>query len=107
SAVRLVLVVYRPGALRGPPALPTRRSSDLGGQHALGGAVAPGQLESLLHHPPRGGEIPLAVLVHLGDLLPRAGIEVAGGAGRRLDRKRTRLNSSHGSISYAVICLKA
>src|SRR5207245_9947343 len=26
--------------------------------------------------------------------------------GTSLDRKSTRLNSSHGSISYAVICLK-
>src|SRR5207245_8058913 len=26
--------------------------------------------------------------------------------GARLDRKSTRLNSSHGSISYAVFCLK-
>src|SRR5207245_11748765 len=26
--------------------------------------------------------------------------------GRRRDRKSTRLNSSHGSISYAVFCLK-
>src|SRR6266542_4214733 len=26
--------------------------------------------------------------------------------GRRPDRKSTRLNSSHGSISYAVFCLK-
>src|SRR5207245_10880372 len=26
--------------------------------------------------------------------------------GRALDRKSTRLNSSHGSISYAVFCLK-
>src|SRR5207245_11163299 len=25
---------------------------------------------------------------------------------RRIDRKSTRLNSSHGSISYAVFCLK-
>src|SRR3989337_3477986 len=31
-----------------------------------------------------------------------------GGCGpeARLDRKSTRLNSSHGSISYAVFCLK-
>src|SRR5207245_9637519 len=28
------------------------------------------------------------------------------GAGSGLDRKSTRLNSSHGSISYAVFCLK-
>src|SRR5687768_18173210 len=34
---------------------------------------------------------------------------VAGGCARRLamaDRKSTRLNSSHGYISYAVFCLK-
>src|SRR5207245_5953231 len=28
------------------------------------------------------------------------------GVGRERDRKSTRLNSSHGSISYAVFCLK-
>src|SRR2546422_7547567 len=28
------------------------------------------------------------------------------GQGRHLDRKSTRLNSSHGYISYAVFCLK-
>src|SRR3989337_356847 len=31
---------------------------------------------------------------------------VCGGAAHRPDRKSTRLNSSHGSISYAVLCLK-
>src|SRR5207245_10645780 len=30
----------------------------------------------------------------------------AGGHGHHQDRKSTRLNSSHGSISYAVFCLK-
>src|SRR5207245_9691681 len=30
----------------------------------------------------------------------------AGHQSRRRDRKSTRLNSSHGSISYAVFCLK-
>src|SRR6266581_5833407 len=29
-----------------------------------------------------------------------------GSVGRRIDRKSTRLNSSHPSISYAVFCLK-
>ena len=36
-------------------------------------------------------------------------IEHAGGrywAGDNIDRKSTRLNSSHGYISYAVFCLK-
>src|SRR3712207_7275486 len=30
----------------------------------------------------------------------------ANAAGRALDRKSTRLNSSHANISYAVFCLK-
>src|SRR2546429_6599084 len=41
---------------------------------------------------------------------PRAGDDRAGRAARRRagrpDRKSTRLNSSHGYISYAVFCLK-
>src|SRR5207245_7686322 len=38
-----------------------------------------------------------------GQLVPdEAGLELA----RLADRKSTRLNSSHGSISYAVFCLK-
>src|SRR3712207_8995982 len=46
----------------------------------------------------------------------RAGVPVAGQAGTaeedrqavgsRVDRKSTRLNSSHANISYAVFCLK-
>src|SRR5207245_11343402 len=35
-----------------------------------------------------------------------ATLAVTGMTGRVLDRKSTRLNSSHGSISYAVFCLK-
>src|SRR5438128_4208709 len=33
-------------------------------------------------------------------------LEHASELHRRVDRKSTRLNSSHGSISYAVFCLK-
>src|SRR2546422_7601856 len=33
-------------------------------------------------------------------------IELTGTLDKRLDRKSTRLNSSHGYISYAVFCLK-
>src|SRR3712207_7477618 len=38
----------------------------------------------------------------------RAGVAQVRGpaAGLRLDRKSTRLNSSHANISYAVFCLK-
>src|SRR2546429_982428 len=58
----------------------------------------------------------------LGTVLPRAAFDVSaavelvrpicedvrhrGGAAVREDRKSTRLNSSHGYISYAVFCLK-
>src|SRR2546428_5431305 len=33
-------------------------------------------------------------------------LHAEGGLGERLDRKSTRLNSSHDQISYAVFCLK-
>src|SRR2546422_2938020 len=45
-----------------------------------------------------------------GDVRPRLGHWHVGGdrraRGPRRDRKSTRLNSSHGYISYAVFCLK-
>src|SRR2546422_6656992 len=34
------------------------------------------------------------------------GVRLYGASGRVQDRKSTRLNSSHGYISYAVFCLK-
>src|SRR5574337_231952 len=37
---------------------------------------------------------------------PAVGPERSGRQGERADRKSTRLNSSHHSISYAVFCLK-
>src|SRR5207245_8872651 len=76
------------------PSFPTRRSSDL--KSADGGGHHPGHL-------PRGGA---------GSHLPRQGQEHQGVWRGRCDpapprdRKSTRLNSSHGSISYAVFCLK-
>src|SRR2546422_8060917 len=39
-------------------------------------------------------------------LRARSGRGAIAGAGGRADRKSTRLNSSHGYISYAVFCLK-
>src|SRR3712207_8912947 len=41
----------------------------------------------------------------VGDLARRAGIDESRVL-RALDRKSTRLNSSHANISYAVFCLK-
>src|SRR5690349_23487692 len=50
-----------------------------------------------------------SVLQHL-DVLQRSGLVRSEKIGRvrtcRLDRKSTRLNSSHVEISYAVFCLK-
>src|SRR3712207_7183235 len=40
------------------------------------------------------------------ELLLRAGALLAAEYHERIDRKSTRLNSSHANISYAVFCLK-
>src|SRR2546422_7886128 len=60
-----------------------------------------------------GALIPDRQTPHAGDAHTRAGERTALWHGapaphhpRRLDRKSTRLNSSHGYISYAVFCLK-
>src|SRR5207249_8682772 len=73
---------------------PTRRSSDLGDRLLRAGQAVP-QLALGLH---RGRRF-LDTVPHLSHA------PAAGEAGRR-DRKSTRLNSSHVSISYAVFCLK-
>src|SRR5438128_3788135 len=55
---------------------------------------------AVVRHPQRG---------RCADLQPRRLSAVDGGGAaqaRHPDRKSTRLNSSHGSISYAVFCLK-
>src|SRR5690625_7725998 len=74
---------------RAPPALPsfpTRRSSDLGAVDQ-----ADGRLEDR----------------DAGPLGPGEGAgDVKAIFGEELDRKSTRLNSSHVAISYAVFCLK-
>src|SRR5256884_3675925 len=61
---------------------------------------------------PLGLEQPARVL-ELGDALHQLGLDVLdrleqllAGRSRTSDRKSTRLNSSHGYISYAVFCLK-
>src|SRR5699024_12656605 len=86
---------------RRPPSFPTRRSSDLvlGDEADLPGElfqrqfpdVPPAQRDGAAGHIPEPGRQP-------GD----GGLSAAG----RADRKSTRLNSSHVSISYAVFCLK-
>src|SRR6266480_6105516 len=74
----------------------------------------------MIRRPPRSTLFPYTTLFRSGRALPQA--LVARGLGRsvrrlpepaqgadedaRPDRKSTRLNSSHMSISYAVFCLK-
>src|SRR2546422_1840098 len=42
----------------------------------------------------------------LRDATSRKSVLLPSGEEKKLDRKSTRLNSSHGYISYAVFCLK-
>src|SRR2546422_2439914 len=73
----------------------------------------------MIRRPPRSTLFPYTTLFRsakaFGDALPLTGIvltkldgDARGGAALsvRQDRKSTRLNSSHGYISYAVFCLK-
>src|SRR3712207_7386528 len=67
----------------------------------------------MIRRPPRSTLFPYTTLFRsrLGAGQPhplhaRGDRELPGGAGRLLDRKSTRLNSSHANISYAVFCLK-
>src|SRR5699024_12033034 len=77
---------------------PTRRSSDLDADTE--GAGADGELI-----PVEVGVIPIGDVasIYVGQ---REGIFEEHGINLTLDRKSTRLNSSHVSLSYAVFCLK-
>src|SRR5437868_10666890 len=63
----------------------------------------------MIRRPPRSTLFPYTTLFRSADRRPRNGHVATGPrwvADRRRDRKSTRLNSSHVSISYAVFCLK-
>src|SRR6185503_21016785 len=68
----------------------------------------------LIRRPPRSTLFPYTTLFRSRARLRDAGrlrpvpvrLTDDGPAGRNQDRKSTRLNSSHGYISYAVFCLK-
>src|SRR2546430_8949236 len=66
----------------------------------------------MIRRPPRSTLFPYTTLFRserslprpvLGHPQPAPAVDAANG---RLDRKSTRLNSSHSQISYAVFCLK-
>src|SRR5207245_6674569 len=87
-------------ALRPLHSFPTRRSSDLLLRHAPDDVdPEPAVLEPLLRHPLRNARDHEGRTDAHGSALSVVGVRVQ-------DRKSTRLNSSHGSISYAVFCLQ-
>src|SRR5437868_9003975 len=89
-----------------PPALhsfPTRRSSDLSILNSPPGAIRRDFATNLGRKEERAGHA--HQMVGRGKL-SHAAPSLAGRGKYLLDRKSTRLNSSHVSISYAVFCLK-
>src|SRR3712207_8067542 len=65
----------------------------------------------MIRRPPRSTLFPYTTLFRSGQAagggaLGHPHVHVGGALGRRVDRKSTRLNSSHANISYAVFCLK-
>src|SRR2546422_3626165 len=71
------------------------------------------QLPTLVVHGTEDQLLPVENGRLLTSLIPAARLEILDGVGHlffwerpQRDRKSTRLNSSHGYISYAVFCLK-
>src|SRR2546422_5377324 len=67
----------------------------------------------MIRRPPRSTLFPYTTLFRSGGTSSPAGANMialcsfsGGGSATPPDRKSTRLNSSHGYISYAVFCLK-
>src|SRR3712207_7230068 len=69
----------------------------------------------MIRRPPRSTLFPYTTLFRsvsdrdalaLEQVDPARAAAVHRGTGRAVDRKSTRLNSSHANISYAVFCLK-
>src|SRR5207245_8708503 len=102
-------LVYLPARLPASPSFPTRRSSD------LGCVQEPERLTITRAVPGNFRGPPLRIIAGNRSVslatMPEAAVHANGHPMSRkheigLDRKSTRLNSSHGSISYAVFCLK-
>src|SRR5207247_5004245 len=90
---------------------PTRRSSDL--NEVIGARAAEHTAKGVGR--PRVGSVLPDVRIHIDNRIPvrrpgvddrRTAINSPRSTNVQLDRKSTRLNSSHEWISYAVFCLK-
>src|SRR5205814_7006294 len=103
---------YRSRAPPAPPSFPTRRSSDLHrDRHRSAGTELPGGVEPFVGAVrARREELTFGTEpLDLGGVDAEPGRKPGGGQRRGqhvVDRKSTRLNSSHLGISYAVFCLK-
>src|SRR5690348_17474090 len=86
--------------IRRPPGsslFPSRRSSDLGKRFVVSSELAPNEpLDERFVKQLTGGD----------GVSTRGNYSREGNTRWQPDRKSTRLNSSHPSISYAVFCLK-
>src|SRR5437773_7154635 len=89
----------RPGARQKLHSFPTRRSSDLGGCARDTSSAFPGPIRARSRGTPPRPALPRSPA-------PSAPVPAPATAPSRQDRKSTRLNSSHITISYAVFCLK-
>src|SRR5205807_8241659 len=101
---------YRPPTPhpRDPPPFPTRRSSDLPVRRPVQRQVAYRHLAGEQRSPrsDRDGVGPRVGGEHVQWLGAGDAQTTALPDGEQVDRKSTRLNSSHLVISYAVFCLK-
>src|SRR5207249_8860009 len=92
------------------PPFPTRRSSDLALQRFVGNALDASRTNLFLadFHDLVASIAPLGAISSLSQLVLKLTVPGVPDIyqGGELDRKSTRLNSSHVSISYAVFCLK-
>src|SRR5687768_18483593 len=85
------------------PSFPTRRSSDLGEPDRRPVEVAQRLANGFGGVAAGDDDVVYSVT---GEPVDHVGDVGAAGERERRDRKSTRLNSSHGYISYAVFCLK-
>src|SRR5207245_9882795 len=94
-----------------PPSFPTRRSSDLrevprDPRRLLRELIDRDWRACISRARPDMTSSPFQLLANVSHELRTPLVSIKGYNELILDRKSTRLNSSHGSISYAVFCLK-
>src|SRR5699024_12698745 len=89
---------------------PTRRSSDLVLVYGVVATIIIVRQARAIGYAERSDDLLIrGIMFHRATVVPYGRlqfVDVDAGPIDRIDRKSTRLNSSHVSISYAVFCLK-